>query len=218
MNKGLLITFEGGEGCGKSTQIRAAYQWLMSQGYGAVVTREPGSTPVGKVIREMLLDPDFEIGREAEVLLYMADRAQHINEVIKPALDLGRIVLCDRYHLSTLAYQCAARGVNEAVVTEIFSVLCMGLTPDLTIWIDTDVETALDRARQGKGDRIERESLEFHQSVHGFFAGIDEDRGYVRVDGNQEIELVSNEVIQAVQQSFTLWAPPGSRRFNRGEA
>ena len=214
-NKGFFVAFEGGEGCGKSTQIITAYTYLMQVGIGAVITKQPGGTALGNVIRSLLLDANVMMSRETETLLYLADRAHHVDKVIQPALDRGEIVLCDRYHLSTMAYQCAARGVSKELVTRVFSEFCHGLTPDLTIWIDTDVETALSRAKERGGDRMERESLEFHQKVYNFFAEIDQHDSYVRVDGNQNLQKVSDDVTEIIKKIFTMWTTPIDRRSCR---
>jgi len=168
--KGLFITFEGGEGCGKSTQLKILEAHLEAKGYEVVTTREPGGTPAAEAIREFLLDPANDtLSPVAELLLYEAARAQHVSERILPALDAGKIVLSDRFYDSTTAYQGAGRGLGLEDVVRLHAVATGGLTPDLTILIDVPAALGLSRATQGGSDRIERETMDFHERVRAEF-------------------------------------------------
>jgi dTMP kinase len=168
-----FITFEGIEGSGKTTQIARAAEFLRHQGYQVVTTREPGGCPIADAIREILLHPanDALVDR-AELLLYAAARAQHVAEVIQPALQQGHIVLCDRYTDATLAYQGYGRGLDLALIEELNKLACAGCRPHLTLVLDMPHEVGLQRALQRNTDenlvdegRFEQESLAFHQRV-----------------------------------------------------
>lgn len=168
--KGLLITFEGIDGVGKTTQIQMCADWLHTWNLSVVVTREPGGTDLGYKIRELFLDKSLPTCNKAELMLLMADRAQHIEEFIKPQLETGAIVLCDRFTDSTLAYQGSSQGVEQRFLQEYIRGLnhfvTEGLQPDLTIWLDADVELCEQRRQaRGTNDRIEGNDREFHQRV-----------------------------------------------------
>lgn len=169
--KGLFITFEGIEGCGKSTQAHLLSRHLEAGGHTVVLTREPGGTPIAETIRGILLDPaNTAMAPMAELLLYEAARAQHVQELIRPALEAGKIVLCDRFQDSTTAYQGAGRRLGEVNVQELHAVATGGLEPDLTIFLDLPVDEGLRRAATAsEPDRIEREDLSFHERVHQGF-------------------------------------------------
>lgn len=170
---GLFITFEGGDGAGKSTQVELLKEWLLAEGETVVTTREPGGTDLGQEIRKLLLHGDTPVDPRAEALLYAADRAHHIATVVKPALARGEIVVQDRYIDSSLAYQGAGRVLNPEEVKKISEWATEGLWPDLTVLLDIDPMTAQTR-REGRGeaaDRIEKEKSEFHTAVReGFLA------------------------------------------------
>jgi dTMP kinase len=170
----MFITFEGGEGAGKTVQARAAAEYLRSFGREVTETREPGATPAGARIRAILLDPGAtDLDFRAELLLYMADRAQHIHAVIRPALDAGRIVLCDRYLDATLAYQGYARGLDIDLIRDLHRRVLDDLSPDRTILLDLPPETGLARAwgavadgvRDRSETRFEAEAVAFHRRV-----------------------------------------------------
>jgi dTMP kinase len=167
---GLFVAFEGGEGVGKSTQIARAAEWLRAQGYPVLETREPGGTPLGEVLRHLVLDPDGHVTPRAETLLYAADRAYHVDTMIRPALEAGQVVLTDRYVDSTLAYQGAGRGLDDARVVTTWAT--GGLLPDLTVLLDLDPRIGLARAgARSSLDRLEADSLAFHEAVRaGFLA------------------------------------------------
>jgi dTMP kinase len=170
----LFVTFEGIEGSGKSTHLRLLAAALRSAGHEVVETREPGGTALGRSLRDLLLQPSATPPEPlAELLLYCADRAQHVAEVIRPALAAGRIVLCDRFSDSTIAYQGYGRGLDLTTVCALDAEARRGLEPDLTLLLDCPPSTGLARAhaRSGTGDRFEQEALAFHEAVRrGFHA------------------------------------------------
>lgn len=160
--RGLFVTFEGPEGAGKSTQARLLAAWLSSRGHPVVQTREPGGTRLGQDIRQLLLHQDH-MARETEYLLYSADRAEHMQTVIQPALEAGKIVLCDRWLDSSLAYQGYGRGLSLEWLRAVAAGATRGVKPDKTFLFDLPPEVGLARF-EGK-DRLEREPLEFHRRV-----------------------------------------------------
>ncbi|MCK4307375.1 dTMP kinase [candidate division WOR-3 bacterium] len=162
--KELFISFEGIEGSGKSTQAERLYKWLKSKGYDCVFTKEPGGTPVSEKIRNILLDTkNDKLSELAELFLYLADRAQHIKEVIEPALSNGKIVITDRFSDSTLAYQGKGRRIKEEQVKPMNEIATDGIVPDLTILIDILPVEGLKRIK--RKDRIELESEDFYQRI-----------------------------------------------------
>lgn len=175
MPKGLFITFEGGEGAGKTTLIEKLEQELHRRGYDVLKTREPGGSLLGEKVRQMLLvkDSDMAICDKAELLLFLAARTQNIEEIINPALSHGKIILCDRFNDSTIAYQGAGRQLGIEAVQHLCSMVCGETEPDLTFYLDIDPKTGLQRtlrahkenAKAGQVDRIEAEQLEFHERV-----------------------------------------------------
>jgi dTMP kinase len=167
---GTFVAFEGGEGAGKSTQLELLAGWLRERGHEVVVTREPGATSSGARLREVLLDPATRLAPRAEALLYAADRAQHVAEVVRPGLRRGAVVLTDRYVDSSLAYQGAGRELERDDVARVSRWATEGLVPDVVVLLDVDPETGLRRARAGSApDRIEAESLAFHARVREGF-------------------------------------------------
>ncbi len=166
----MFITFEGGEGAGKTTLIQRLYEELKRQGKKVLTTRAPGGTKIGTQVREMLLHKEHMSGR-CELLLFMADRAQHVDEVILPALQSGHIVLCDRFNDSTLAYQAGARGFPSDYVSQLCLFATNQLQPDLTLYLDLDPEKGLARVKRSK-DRIEQEALSFHQKIRATYLEI----------------------------------------------
>jgi dTMP kinase len=190
---GTFVALEGGEGAGKSTQLRLLETWLVEQGHDVVVTREPGATRAGARIRALLLDPASSLSPRAEALLYAADRAQHVAEVVRPALRRGCVVVSDRYADSSLAYQGAGRELERDDVARLSRWATGGLVPDLVVLLDVDPAIGLRRAReQGAPDRIEAESLAFHERVrHGFLdlAGQAPER-YLVVDAAADADAV----------------------------
>ncbi|HOQ80857.1 MAG TPA: dTMP kinase, partial [Candidatus Cloacimonadota bacterium] len=164
--KGFFITFEGIEGCGKSTQAKLLFDYLVENGYNVTLTREPGGTDISEKIRELLLDcQNSKMNKETEILLYMASRSQHTGELIIPALESGSIVLCDRYFDSTLAYQGYARGIEISTIKTINSYASFGLIPDLTFFLDITIDESFRRIKDKKPDRLEYEPRSFHDKV-----------------------------------------------------
>ncbi len=203
MQRGRFITFEGIDGCGKTTQFRMLARWLRDHGRDVVETVEPGGTSIGQQIRRILLDPaNAEIHPRAELLLYFASRAQNVEQVIRPALDAGRTVLCDRFTDSTLVYQGCGRGLDTEVVRDLDRIACRGLKPDVTFLIDIDLETSLARAkrrneRTGPSEsRIDEESAAFHERVRQGYLALakaEPDR-IVVIDGTAGISEVGQRI------------------------
>jgi dTMP kinase len=208
---GQLIVFEGGEGCGKTTQLERIATWLTQtplrpDAPPLLVTREPGGTPLCGQIRQVLLEPRDEVmDPRTELLLYAADRTQHVEQCLKPALQQGRLVLCDRYTDSTIAYQGYGRGLDRGLIDQLNTIATGGLQPDLTLWLDLDVEQGLTRAQsRGKRDRIEQSDLSFHQAVRQGFAALAEDfpDRFVRIDASADIATVSQQIQGAIVDFF----------------
>jgi dTMP kinase len=208
---GKLIVFEGVEGAGKSTQIQQTAAWLQDiYGRSVAITRQPGGTQVGQKIRQLLLqEPDDSapevIHEMAELLLYGADRAQHIATVIQPQLDRGDLVLCDRFTDSTIAYQSYGRGIDRMSIERVNKLATGGLESDLTLWLDLDVELGLERVSgRGKPDRMERASLDFHRRVQRGYQELAQmypDR-IVRIDANQPEASVQASIRVALKEIF----------------
>ena len=166
MQKGIFITFEGGEGAGKTTLIEAIAHHLSSLGLKVLKTREPGGTQLGEQIRTLLLQNKGPVSPYAELSLFLASRAQHIFEVIGPALEAGTVVLCDRFNDSSIAYQGGARGLGMEKVAANCEFISQGLKPNLTLYLDVDPELGLHRAaRERTQDRIESETILFHRKI-----------------------------------------------------
>jgi dTMP kinase len=196
---GLFVVFEGGEGAGKSTQVRLLADVLEQRGHEVVITREPGATPVGSRIRGLLLDPETSLSPRAEALLYAADRAQHVAAVVQPALARGAVVISDRYVDSSLAYQGAGRALPANEVGDLSHWATKGLVPDLTLLLDIDPEVGLVRAT-GTPDRIEQESLSFHRAVRREFLALAdrEPARYLVLSAVAEAADVHAQVVEAV--------------------
>lgn len=200
---GILISFEGIEGCGKTTQARRLVDALRRNDREIIALREPGGSEIAEKIRGLLLDPaNGSITPLAELLLYEAARAQLVGEVIRPALDRGAIVVCDRFYDSTTAYQGAGRGLRNIDFSTLNRLATGGLIPDLTLFIDVPVELGLKRAKNGaEGDRIEQEPVEFHNRVrHGFIAiAAAEPNRVRRVDGERTPDAIAAEVFKLAE-------------------
>ena len=204
MADGKFITFEGIEGCGKTTQIKLLNEYLQGKGFKTILTREPGGTTIGDKIRQILLDPaNKKMHPLTELLLYGASRAQHVEELIRPALSEGKIVLCDRYSDSTTAYQGAARRVDKKILASLDAIATNGLTPDITIVVDVAPTVGLSRvAGRGAPDRFEQETLAFHERVRqGYLTLAKGNPKRVKiVDGSKEIEEVHGEIIKVIEK------------------
>ena len=170
VHRGKLITFEGCEGVGKSTQIRLLEKYLSDRHIPCLFTREPGGTPISEKVRALLLDPaNDEMVAECELMLYEASRAQLTRQVIEPALDRGAVVLCDRYYDSTYAYQAGGRGLDDALVRRANQLGSCGYAPDLTLVLDLDASVGYARATAGGVDRMEAEGLAFQERVRAAY-------------------------------------------------
>lgn len=204
MKKGFFVTIEGCEGVGKSTLLRGLEEYLETAGRDAVFTREPGGTEVAERIRAVILDPEnAAMTPTAELLLYAAARAQHTEEKIIPAVRDGKLVICDRYSDSTLAYQSYARGLDRGECLAADEIARRGVKPDLTVFLDLSPERGF--ARKGgadKGDRLEREKIDFHERVYAGFRAIaesDPDR-VVAVDASKSKEEVLAAVVNLLKE------------------
>src|SRR5579883_3448620 len=219
--RGRLIVFEGVEGCGKTTQLRRSQQWFVDSGWqtllqthrlsqSVVTTREPGGTDLGQQIRQLLLTPPISepVQNRAELLLYAADRAQHVAGYLKPHLNQGDVILCDRYTDSTIAYQGYGRGIDLDLIAQINHIATDGLQSDLTLWLDLPVETGLDRTRKrGTIDRIEQADLAFHQRVRQGFAALADShpQRIVPIDASQSEADVATQIQAVLDQRLTEW-------------
>lgn len=206
MARGWFVTLEGIEGSGKSTQAAILAQSLRARGHNIIVTREPGGTRAGEFIRSIFLDSEVSLQSAAELLLVLADRAQHVNEKLRVALENGHIVISDRYSDSTIAYQGYGRGLDLKLVRELNRFASSGLTPDLTIVLDCPPEIGLERTKQRAElasrahDRFEAEQLEFHRRVRDGFRTIarNEPARVVLLDSTREPGVVSADILQLV--------------------
>jgi dTMP kinase len=199
MSKGLFITFEGGDGCGKTTQIKLLDEYLRKKGYKTLLTREPGSIGLGEKVREILLNYDGEVSPVCESFLFLADRAQNVDCIIKPALEEGTIVICDRHTDSSVAYQGYGRGLDIDRINMLNNIATSGLKPDLTIVLDVDVQTSQARVGSEK-DRMESAGIEFFERVRQGFLEIakqEPDRVKV-VDSKQSIEDIHKQILELV--------------------
>ena len=206
---GLFITFEGGEGCGKSTQIAALKARLEAMGKTVVQTREPGGTALGESVRNLLQYDDAGQGMspEAELLLFAASRAQHVRELIAPAIDEGQIVLCDRFLDSTTVYQGVARAIDSKKVDTINQFAIGDTNPDLTILIDLPPEIGLARVHarsDGQLDRMEKEAIGFFQAVRQGYLDLakSEPKRFLVLDGSQSVEELETQIWQKVEATL----------------
>lgn len=204
---GPFITFEGIEGCGKTTQIRVLADNLRSKNFDVLATREPGGCPIADLIRTILLDPaNTAMTPRTELLLYAAARSQHVAEVIMPAITRGQVVLCDRFSDATLAYQGYGRGLDRKLILALNEIATTGTVPDLTLILDLPVDKGLQRARQRNGsatgsadDRLERESFAFHQRVReGYLALARQNNRCRLIDASGPPAAVADRISQVV--------------------
>lgn len=196
-SRGVFIVLEGGDASGKSTQQRMLVDHLVSRGREVVATFEPGATSIGRSIRKLLLDSDEPFDPIAEALLMAADRAQHVAEVVRPALERGADVVSDRFLPSSFAYQGVARGVGVDAIERANQLATGGLVPDLVVVIDVPEVVALAR-RTDKPDRMERESREFHESVRAAYRELAPRFGWAVIDGSGSPDAVAEQVRAAV--------------------
>lgn len=196
MKKGLFITFEGADGCGKTTQLMLLAKYLKSKGEDVIVTREPGARGLGEKIREILLNYDGEVSSQAEAFLFLADRAQHIDVIVNPAVEKGKIVLCDRHTDSSVAYQGYGRGLDIERINMLNNIATGGRKPDLTIVFDIDIETSMARVGTQK-DRMENSGMEFFNRVReGYLKISQQEPERVKVvDASKSIEDIHKNVV-----------------------
>ncbi len=204
-----FITFEGPEGSGKTSQLKLATAWLKRHGVPLLITREPGGTPIGEEIRKLLHDTGrTEMARETEILLYSASRAQHVAEIILPALEAGKVVLCDRFFHSTYAYQGYGRGLSMDSLQLITEFATQNLAPDLTLYLDIAPEVGIQRREQGGEvlNRLDREPLEFHQRVReGYLTLIEANPERWRIiDASGTREEVHRAIKRVLKQALAL--------------
>jgi len=208
-SKSPFIVFEGIEGVGKSTQIDVLSKEISETKQKVIKTFEPGATILGKEIRKLLLESSksTKISSLSELLLFSADRAQHVSEIIKPALENDTVVLCDRFIYSTLAYQCYGRGLSAELVNLVNSLTLEDLTPDLVILLDIDPEIGLKRAKKRQDlDRIESLELSFHKKVREGFLTLAKDNKeiFITVDAEKSIEDISENIFSEIQKRFNF--------------
>lgn len=203
MKKGLFITFEGADGCGKTTQLKLAAEYLQNKGEIVLVTREPGAKGLGEKLRDILLNYDGVVSDRCEAFLFLADRAQHIDTIVTPAVESGKIVLCDRHIDSTVAYQGYGRGQDIEQINKLNMIATGNKKPDLTIVFDVDVETSMARVGAEK-DRMESAGREFFNSVRfGYLEIAKQESERVRVlDATKSIEDVQKDVIKLIDSLF----------------
>lgn len=208
MEKGLFITFEGADGCGKTTQIGLVAEFLKEKNIKFITTREPGATQLGKKLREILLHHNGIVADECETFLYLADRAQHVQTLIKPSVAAGEIVLCDRFVDSTLAYQGYGRGIELERIKYLNNIATSALMPDLTIVFDVQSEVAQLRLGTTK-DRLEALGLEFHKKVRKGYLEIaaNEPSRVKIVDANLKIDEVFLQVKKIIEEKIKLHSP-----------
>lgn len=214
--RGKLIVFEGVEGSGKTSQIKLCFSWLQSLNISVVMTREPGGTDLGVQLRRLLLEAGNSIADKTELLLYAADRAQHVHHNLMPNLAKGAIILCDRYTDSTIAYQGWGRQMNIATIEQLNLLATDGLQSDLTILLDIDPEISLKRILQKrKLDRIEQADLAFHHRIRQGYLSLAKKspEKILVVNGNQNIEQVASD-IQQILFSFLKIAPEATGHHN----
>lgn len=203
---GLFITLEGGEGVGKSTQLTHVADWFRQQGRQVTTTREPGGSRAGEAIRNILLrQDDVAISAETELLLIFAARAQHLNEVIRPALAAGQVVICDRFTDASYAYQGAGRGIALEHIAQLEHWVQDDLRPDLTLLLDAPVELGLERAgRRGSADRFEAETLAFFQAVREAYLDIarSEPERVVVIDAGRDEATVRRDIQAVLEHEY----------------
>lgn len=216
--RGKFIVFEGVEGCGKTTQLCRTQAWLAESGWlnrlqghisEVLVTREPGGTHLGTDLRQLLLGEHPEpIADRTELLLYAADRAQHVAGYLRPQLANGALILCDRYTDSTVAYQGYGRGLERALIDQLNQIATDGLVSDVTLWLDLDAATGLERTRKrGVADRIEQADLAFHERVQQGFQSLytANPQRIVRIAADQPEAAVAAQVQAVLSRCFAQW-------------
>ncbi len=205
MNKGYFITFEGADGCGKTTQLELLKDYLKNKRYDVVVTREPGAKGLGEKFREILLNYDGVVSDRCESFLFLADRSQNIDTIVKPAVSSGKIVLCDRHIDSSTAYQGYGRGLDIQQIKNLNSIATGGMLPDLTIVFDIDIETSMQRVGKNK-DRMENSGVEFFNRVrNGYLELAKQEPDRIKVvDSTGSIEDIHKHVVSLVSNLLAM--------------
>lgn len=203
MKKGLFITFEGADGCGKTTQMDLLAEYLKNNGKEVLLTREPGGKGLGEKVREILLNYNGDVSDRCESFLFLADRAQNIDIIVNPAVEEGKIVLCDRHIDSTVAYQGYGRGLDIERINMLNNLATNGYKPDLTFVFDIDVETSMKRVGKEK-DRMESAGIDFHNRVRkGYLELAKQEPKRIKVlDATKSIEEIHNEVIKIINEKL----------------
>lgn len=203
MMQGLFITFEGPDGCGKTTQMKLLAEYFEKKGKEVVLTREPGGKGLGEKVREILLNYDGEVSDRCESFLFLADRAQNIDIIVNPAVKEGKIVLCDRHIDSTVAYQGYGRGLNIDRINMLNNLATNGKKPDLTLVFDVDVETSMKRVGKEK-DRMESAGIDFHNRVRkGYLELAKQEPKRIKIlDATKSIEEIHKDVINILAEVF----------------
>ncbi len=201
VKRGYFITFEGADGCGKTTQLELLADYLKEKNKEVIITREPGAKGLGEKIREILLNYDGEVSDRCESFLFLADRAQHIDMIVNPAVEAGKIVLCDRHIDSSVAYQGYGRGLDIEQIDRLNMLATNGRRPDLTLVFDIDVETSMKRVGKEK-DRMESAGVEFFNRVRkGYLELAKQEPERIRVlDATKSIEDIHNEVVKIISE------------------
>lgn len=195
LKKGLFITFEGADGCGKTTQLNLLSDYFKEKGFEVLITKEPGCKGLGEKIREILLNYNGEVSARCESFLFLADRAQNIDIIVKPAVECGKIVLCDRHTDSSVAYQGYGRGLDINQIKTLNNLATGGFIPDLTFVFDIDVETSMSRVGKNK-DRMESAGVDFHNKVRDGYLKLakDEPERIKVINSNDSIENIFEQV------------------------
>lgn len=204
----MFITFEGPDGSGKSTIIQKVYDYLIENNYDVIKTREPGGSPIAEKIRNLILDTEnTKMGYRTEALLYAASRAQHVEETILPALNENKIVLCDRFLISSLAYQGVGRDLGIENVRKINEFAINGVFPDFVLFFDVDPITTLKRKSSlDTADRLEKEGNNFHERVYnGYKEILNSEKNIEIIDATQSVEDVFNQCIKVLKRRNVLW-------------
>lgn len=201
--RGIFITFEGPDGSGKTTQINLLNDYFKKRGREVVLTREPGGTQISEKIREVILDPENKgMSFVCEALLYAASRAQHVHEVIIPALKSGKIVICDRFVDSSVVYQGYARGLGEEMIENINYYATLGLNPDITFLLTLPAGIGIKRKRKGgELDRLEQEDILFHEKVYeGYNKLKNKYKRIVEIDANRDINVIHSMIVEKIEK------------------
>jgi len=208
--KGKFIVFEGIDGCGKTTQIDELSKWLpnsglINKGSKLITTREPGGSILGKKLRRLILDnnENYKPSSLAELLLYSADRAEHVTKIISPALKNNDWVISDRFSDSTLAYQGYGRNINLDIIKNIESIVCQGVSPDLTFFLEISPEESIFRRKNVIPDRIESEGIRFLEKVNEGFKLIAKQKNWTVISASQSIKTISNQIKESVLNNFS---------------